>query len=334
MTVLIADRFERSGIEALEALGLEVLFAAGPQGGGPGRGAGGDEGRRARGAVHEGDRRHPRSRHAVARRAGGRRVRHDRRQGRVPPRHLRVELPGPELGGGGELAFGLILSLDRRIPDNVAELRAGRWNKKEFSKSRGLYGRTLGLLGFGSIGQEMARPRAGVRAEPGRLERDRDQGRPGRRAGRPAGHGVAARGGSPADPTVRVCDSPADVAACCDILSVHLALNEQTRGIVNADVFGRMKPGACFVQHGAREVVDYKALEAAVRTGTCGWPRRVRQGAGHAVRRFRGSADPASGRLRHASHRRVHGPGAGTPSRRRPCTSSGPTSRRAGCRTW
>src|SRR3954463_6935907 len=56
-----------------------------------------------------------------------------------------------------ELAFGLILSLDRRIPDNVASLRAGQWNKKEYSKARGLAGQTLGLLGFGNIGQELAR---------------------------------------------------------------------------------------------------------------------------------------------------------------------------------
>jgi D-3-phosphoglycerate dehydrogenase len=65
--------------------------------------------------------------------------------------------PGRNAIAVAELAFGLILALDRRIPDNVAELRAGRWNKKEFSKATGLYGRTLGILGFGSIAQELAR---------------------------------------------------------------------------------------------------------------------------------------------------------------------------------
>src|ERR671911_978297 len=69
--------------------------------------------------------------------------------------------PGKNAIAVAELAFALILGLDRRVPDNVAELRAGRWNKKEFSKAQGLYGRTLGLLGVGSIGQEMAR-RAGA----------------------------------------------------------------------------------------------------------------------------------------------------------------------------
>src|SRR3954469_17046499 len=65
--------------------------------------------------------------------------------------------PGKNAIAVAELAFGLLLALDRRIPENTAELRAGTWNKKEYSKARGLYGRTLGLLGFGNIGQEFAR---------------------------------------------------------------------------------------------------------------------------------------------------------------------------------
>src|SRR5215831_12988478 len=65
--------------------------------------------------------------------------------------------PGRNAIAVAELTCALMLALDRRIPDNVADLRAGRWNKKEYSKARGLHGRTLGLLGFGSIGQEVAR---------------------------------------------------------------------------------------------------------------------------------------------------------------------------------
>src|SRR6476646_1222324 len=65
--------------------------------------------------------------------------------------------PGKNAIAVAELAFALLLSLDRRVPDNVADLRAGTWNKKEYSKARGLFGRTLGLLGYGNIGQEMAR---------------------------------------------------------------------------------------------------------------------------------------------------------------------------------
>ena len=67
--------------------------------------------------------------------------------------------PGKNSIAVAELAFALILALDRRIADNVIALRQGQWNKKEFSKARGLFGRTLGLIGVGRIGQEMI-PRA------------------------------------------------------------------------------------------------------------------------------------------------------------------------------
>src|SRR6266571_6385618 len=67
--------------------------------------------------------------------------------------------PGKNSIAVAELAFGLILAIDRRIVDNVISLRRGAWNKKEFSKARGLFGRTLGLIGGGRIGREMI-PRA------------------------------------------------------------------------------------------------------------------------------------------------------------------------------
>src|SRR5258707_84341 len=63
--------------------------------------------------------------------------------------------PGKNSIAVAELAFALILALDRRITENVIALRRGEWNKKEFSKARGLYGRTIGLIGVGRIGQEM-----------------------------------------------------------------------------------------------------------------------------------------------------------------------------------
>src|SRR6185503_1379710 len=63
--------------------------------------------------------------------------------------------PGKNSIAVAELAFGLMLALDRRIPGAALDLKQGRWNKKEYSKARGLFGRTLGLIGVGSIGKEM-----------------------------------------------------------------------------------------------------------------------------------------------------------------------------------
>ncbi|HKC55637.1 MAG TPA: NAD(P)-dependent oxidoreductase, partial [Vicinamibacterales bacterium] len=64
--------------------------------------------------------------------------------------------PGKNAIAVAELTFALILALDRRIAENVIDLRAGTWNKKEYSKAKGLFGRTLGIIGYGSIGQEVA----------------------------------------------------------------------------------------------------------------------------------------------------------------------------------
>src|SRR5215210_1145092 len=64
--------------------------------------------------------------------------------------------PGKNSIAVAELVMGLLLSCDRRIPDQVADLRAGTWNKGEYSKARGLHGRTLGIVGLGQIGREIA----------------------------------------------------------------------------------------------------------------------------------------------------------------------------------
>src|SRR5438067_1991745 len=64
--------------------------------------------------------------------------------------------PGKNAIAVAELALGLALALDRRIVDNTTDLRAHKWNKKEYGKAKGLFGRTLGILGVGMIGLEVA----------------------------------------------------------------------------------------------------------------------------------------------------------------------------------
>jgi D-3-phosphoglycerate dehydrogenase / 2-oxoglutarate reductase len=158
--------------------------------------------------------------------------------------------PGKNAIAVAELAFALLLAIDRRVPDNVADLRAGTWNKKEYSKARGLYGRTLGLLGYGNIGQEMA-SRAHAFGMPivvwsRRFATGKDQI-------------------DDAPIPMQLAQSPAEVAARSDVLSVHLALNAETRGIVNASVLDRLRPGSYFINTARGEVVDHEALARAVR---------------------------------------------------------------------
>jgi D-3-phosphoglycerate dehydrogenase len=155
--------------------------------------------------------------------------------------------PGKNSIAVAELAFALILSLDRRVADNVIALRRGEWNKKEFSKARGLFGRTLGLIGVGKIGQEMI-PRAHAFGMPvvawsRSLTRERA-----------------------ADLGVRYVSSPQDVAICSDIVSVHLALTPETRNIVDATVLNAMRSGSYFINTARGEVVDQNALAAAIKS--------------------------------------------------------------------
>jgi D-3-phosphoglycerate dehydrogenase / 2-oxoglutarate reductase len=162
--------------------------------------------------------------------------------------------PGKNSIAVAELTFALILALDRRIAENVSELRAGKWNKKEYSKARGLFGRTLGILGYGNIGREVA-TRAlafGMPVVVWSRRFDRESG-------------IGDQGSPIPDPHMTVVHSPDAVAEQADILSVHLALAKDTRNLVSGSVLNRLKPGSYFVNTSRAEVVDHVALADAVR---------------------------------------------------------------------
>lgn len=160
--------------------------------------------------------------------------------------------PGKNAVAVAELTLGLMLAIDRRIPDNVAELRAGTWNKKEYSKARGLAGRTLGLIGFGNIGQEVA-VRAAAFGMPVVAWSRRFAENDAERERIEDAFGIV------------IADSVEEVVAVADVVSVHLALSEDTRGFVDAHLLAQLKPGACFINTSRAEVVDQAALAAAVR---------------------------------------------------------------------
>jgi D-3-phosphoglycerate dehydrogenase len=172
--------------------------------------------------------------------------------------------PGKNATAVAELAIGLIIALDRRIPDNVTELRAGRWDKTAFAKAKGLQGRTLGLLGFGTIAQEVARRAQAFGLDlviwSRRFEASATGSTPD--VGALDGYGLDTSGRRS---RVSVAGSPGDVASEADILSIHLALADETRGLVDAHVIGRLRPGAILVNTSRAEVLDHEALAAAVR---------------------------------------------------------------------
>jgi D-3-phosphoglycerate dehydrogenase len=153
--------------------------------------------------------------------------------------------PGKNSIAVAELAFGLIIALDRRIAENTADLKRGVWNKKEYGKARGLYGRTLGLIGVGGIGSEMV-PRARAFGMPVVAWSRRLTDEKARQLG------------------IERKDSIFQVAAAADVVSVHVALKPETTGLIGEDFFAAMRPGSFFVNTSRAEVVDQAALARAV----------------------------------------------------------------------
>ena len=153
--------------------------------------------------------------------------------------------PGKNSIAVAELALGLILSLDRRIPANAEALHAGQWNKKEFSKAKGLFGATLGIAGLGTIGREVA-----SRARAFGL------------------HVVAwSRSLTPeraAELAIEQVGSVVELARRSDIVTVHLAAAKETKGLFGTEFFSAMKDGAFFINTSRADVVDSKALLDAI----------------------------------------------------------------------
>jgi D-3-phosphoglycerate dehydrogenase len=154
--------------------------------------------------------------------------------------------PGKNAIAVAELAFGLMLALDRHLVEGASDLRSGKWNKKTYSKAKGLFGRRLGVLGIGNIGQEV-------------ITRAKAFGMPVVAWSRSLTPDAAEELG------ITYAKSPRDVAANCDILSVHLALSGDTRGLVNEAVLSALPAGAAFINTSRAEVVDQPALERAIR---------------------------------------------------------------------
>jgi D-3-phosphoglycerate dehydrogenase len=156
--------------------------------------------------------------------------------------------PGQNAIAVAELAIGLVLALDRRIPDNVQALREGRWEKKRFSEAQGLFGRCFGVLGLGAIGRETAARARGLGMKVHAWSRSLDAAR------------------AEALEVVREA-SPTELAARADVLSVHLPLAPETRGLVSREVLGALRPGAILINTARAEVVDQAALLELARGG-------------------------------------------------------------------
>ncbi|MDX6374787.1 MAG: D-3-phosphoglycerate dehydrogenase / 2-oxoglutarate reductase, partial [Nocardioidaceae bacterium] len=161
-------------------------------------------------------------------------------------------VPGRNAAAVAELTMGLLLAIDRRIADNVADLRRGHWDKKRYSKAGGLLGSTMGIIGLGSIGLAVAERAAafGIRvqslAKPGRPPY------------------VVTRA---EELDITMFDSMRELVSSSDIVSLHVPSCEDTRHLVDDGFLGLMKPGAILLNTSRGDVVDEGALLKALDTG-------------------------------------------------------------------
>lgn len=158
-------------------------------------------------------------------------------------------VPGANSVAVAELAMGLMLSIDRNIPDNVSDLRCKTWNKKKYSKARGLLGQKIGILGMGAIGVALAERAHAFGMEIHAIEKPN-------------------RSGDIADRLAKLHlvehQDLASLLNACDIISLHMPSNEQTNGLVNTEFLSQMQAGAMLINTSRGELVDESALLAAI----------------------------------------------------------------------
>jgi D-3-phosphoglycerate dehydrogenase / 2-oxoglutarate reductase len=155
--------------------------------------------------------------------------------------------PESTVVSAAEHTIGLLLALSRNIPQAHAALKQGRWERGRYGGIE-LEGKTLGVLGFGRIGQQVARRALGlglrvVAYDPFvAKERFRELG-------------------------AERAESPDDVYAQAEFLTLHLPLTDETRGTLGREAFAQMRDGARVINAARGELVDEGALLDALREG-------------------------------------------------------------------
>ncbi|GAB4385386.1 MAG: hypothetical protein Kow0022_11080 [Phycisphaerales bacterium] len=159
--------------------------------------------------------------------------------------------PGMNSAAVAELTMGLLIACDRRIPQQTAELKAGHWNKREYSKARGLLGATMLVIGRGAIGRQVVR-----RAKAFGMHLLIEE--PSLTPQWAAEIGLELIGSTKED-LHRALERS-------DAVTIHVPLTDTTRGMCNAEFFSHMKRGAIFINTSRGPIVDEAALLEAVRT--------------------------------------------------------------------
>jgi D-3-phosphoglycerate dehydrogenase len=153
--------------------------------------------------------------------------------------------PGTNSAAVAELVMGLMLALDRRIPDNVLDLRLGKWKKQEYSKARGIKGRTLGIVEMGRIGRLVAKRAAAFDMT------------------------IIYSDIIPAPDVERELGARRvefnELLAVADVITLHVPMTDDTKTMIGREQLAKMKPGAYLINTSRGGVIDYAALTKAIR---------------------------------------------------------------------
>jgi D-3-phosphoglycerate dehydrogenase / 2-oxoglutarate reductase len=159
-----------------------------------------------------------------------------------------TNVPGRNAIAVAELTMGLLLAIDRRIADNVADLRAGSWNKRRYAEAEGLYGKRMGIVGLGGIGLEVAERALGFGLEVAAVRKERSSDVEER---------IKALG-------IELVDSLEELVSTSDIVSIHVPAAPETEGLFDARLLGLMREGAILLNTSRGDVVDGNALLDAI----------------------------------------------------------------------
>lgn len=157
-----------------------------------------------------------------------------------------MNTPGGNTISTAELAFAMILGLARKVPQAHLSMAGGKWDRKQFQGTE-LYGKTLGILGMGRIGSEVAR--------------------------RALAFGMRVRAYDPFLTEARAKATGVDLVDLdelyreADFITIHLPVTDQTRGMLNAAAFAKMKPKVCIANCARGEIVVENDLLAALDSG-------------------------------------------------------------------
>jgi D-3-phosphoglycerate dehydrogenase / 2-oxoglutarate reductase len=161
-----------------------------------------------------------------------------------------TNVPGRNAVAVAELTMGLLLAIDRRIADNVADLRTGSWNKASYSQADGLFGKVMGIVGLGEIGIAVAERAAAFGLHIQAIRKERDEATEER---------IKAIG-------IALVDSLEELVETSDIVSIHVPATSETESMFDSRMLARMKEGAILLNTSRGDIVDEAALLDALET--------------------------------------------------------------------